>query len=264
MSTVALDPVPRVDSSDFIAVLAKQAAAEIVKHKKEFVDDFATEFFRKAIDGGCVKGPNGQPFKPSQAEMEKLLADYKQSLLNKYLAEEKARLLELSKQKFAEAAKLEASSQIKLAEASKKGQDILTKQFWSIFNGAVALPTERCDEVFSKYLTDRSFTAEETPDGKYFGRINSMAPVLAYLRNQARDHERDNTITLTKVCNFGLFKAEVNDIDTLVGFLKTSEASAIKTIAFNNTISQIAKNKLAEAENARRGTLNPLTVRYLP
>ncbi len=80
-----------------------------------------------------------------------------------------------------------------------------------------------------------------------------MSSVIAYLRANP-----------TKLCDFRTFKAEVNDIDALVAYLKTPDASAIKTLAFKTAISQVAKAKLAEAAAVRSATSNPLAVKYVP
>ncbi len=227
------------DSSALIASVAKKAAEHIVREKKELVDDFATRFFLQSLESGAVIGKDGQPVKLTPQQKEAWLAEYKEGLLNRFLAEERSRLLE--------------SSRRKLEEVEQLDRDIITKQFWSIFHGTAELPKEDYNKVFSTYLADRSLTVEETHEGKSFGRLNSMSSVIAYLKENP----------LTKTCDFRTFKAEINDIDTLVDFLTTPAAYAVKALAFKTVILEVTKAKLAEAVAARTAAgAVPLKVQY--
>jgi len=101
-------------------------------------------------------------------------------------------------------------------------------------------------------LADRSLTVEKNLEDKSFGRINSMSSVIKYLQASP----------LTKLCDFRTFKTEVNDVGTFADFLKTPAAFAIKGVAFKSGISEIAKEKLAEAKKTRATTNFPLQVQY--
>ena len=139
------------------------------------------------------------------------------------------------------AAKLEEIAKKEQAIA-KKAQDILTRQFYSVFNGKNPLPEEKISEVFQTYLADGSLTVEKSPEGEHFGRINSMRTVVQYLK------EHPNV----RACDFRVFKAEINDISTLTAFLNSSP---IKAVAFKESISEAAKAILAEAVTATNGQL---------
>jgi hypothetical protein len=241
-----------VDDSALFASLAKETANQLVKNKQEFVDNFASKFFNRAIAEGAVVGSDGSPIQPSPEQLKAWMAEYKVGLLNQLLKDEKERLQESSQQHLAEAARLKESSEKKFAQVEKSRREILTKEFWSIFNGKNYPSQDQYGEIFATYLADRSLTNEETPDGKSFGRINSMNSVIKYLK----DHP------LTKMCDFRHFKAEVNDVETLADFLKTPDAYAVKALAFKTAISEIAKQKLAEAVSARSSTSSPLKVQY--
>jgi len=255
-----------VDDNALFESVGKKVAEHFVKENKELVEGFGARFFRRTIEEGLVNGPNGQPLKLSPEQLESHLVEFKKQLLDDLLTQKAEELQEDSKESFAkaaqhsaESARLKESSQIKLAEAArlaakaeKEGQEALTKQFWSIFNGKNPLPAEKIDAVFQTYLADRSLTVEETSEGKGFGRINSMSSVIKYLQANP----------LTKLCDFRTFKTEVNDVGTLADFLKTPAAFAIKGVAFKSGIAEIAKEKLAEAAADRATTKSPLKVQY--
>jgi hypothetical protein len=241
-----------VDNSALFALLAKETANQLVKNKQEFVDNFASRFFNRAIAEGAVIGSDGRPVQPSPEQLKAWMAEYKVGLLNQLLKDEKERLQESSQQHLAEATRLKESSEKKFAQVEKLDQEIITKQFWSIFNGKNQPSQDQYSEIFATYLADRSLTIEETPEGKGFGRINSMSSVIKYLTNNP----------LTKMCDFRHFKTEVNDVETLADFLKTPDAYAVKALAFKTAISEIAKQKLAEAVSARASTPSPLKVQY--
>ena len=259
-------PFSSAEDSALFASLAKETAEHIVKTNQEFVDDFGSRFFHRAIEEGVVIGPNGQPVKPSPEQIKAWFSEYKENFLNQLLSDEKARLKESSQQHFAEAARLKESSQQhfaeaarlkessqkKFAQAEKERQDALTKQFWSIFNAKDSLLQEEYGKVFATYLADRSLTIEKTDDNKCFARINLMSSVIKYIKANP----------LTKACDFRAFKTEINDVETLADFLKTSDAFAIRGVAFKSGISEIAKEKIAEAVSARAATKFPLKAQY--
>jgi ABC-type phosphate transport system auxiliary subunit len=142
-----------------------------------------------------------------------------------------------------------------LQEVAKERQDIITRQFYSIFKGkddlaAKDLPALEVDRLFKTYLANGSLTVEKSAEGTSFGRINSMKAVIQYLE------DNPNVLTL----DFRSFKTEVHDISALADNLKTS---TVKAIALKKGISDDAKASLAEAVAARNGTLyGPLKVQY--
>ena len=125
---------------------------------------------------------------------------------------------------------------------AKERQDILTKQFYSIFNGKKPLPVEEIDTLFNTYLADRSLSVEKSSSGTSYPKINSMRSITHYLD----DHPN------VKICDLRPFKAEVYDIPTLAEYLKHS---TVKLIGIKNGIPDDAKASLAEAVAARNGGL---------
>jgi hypothetical protein len=161
------------------------------------------------------------------------------------LAESNKRLIEIRKEKEAAIAKTKDADQ-KLQEIAKEKHQILIKQFYSIFNKN-SIPEDQIDIIFNTYLADRCVTLEKSPEGKSFGRINSMKGVIKYLN----DHPN------VQLCNFTFFKSEIQDIPTLTEFLKSSKIKT--TIAFKNGIPEDAKDKLAEVIAVNGG----LKVKYI-
>jgi hypothetical protein len=160
-------------------------------------------------------------------------------------SEELAKRGEEAKTMQAEGRAMKAAGLKGLEEVAKKRQDLLTKQFYTIFN-KTPLPIEEIDTLFKTYLADGSLTTEKSPAGSY-PKINSMKAVIRYL-----DDHPD-----IKTCNFLIFKTAVHDIPTLADYLKKS---TIKAIGLNSGIPNDAKASLAEAVNARNGSLK---VQYL-
>jgi hypothetical protein len=124
---------------------------------------------------------------------------------------------------------------------TKERQDILTKQFYSIFNKQ-PLPLEKIDSIFKTYLADGSLTVEKSKEGISYPRINSMTPVIRYL------DDNPDVPTL----DFRSFKSEVHDVKTLAVKLKNS---TIRAIAIKKCIPEEAKASLADVVAIRNGTL---------
>jgi len=131
---------------------------------------------------------------------------------------------------------------LKREKIAKEKQNILTKQFYSIFHGKNPLPIEKIEVVFNTYLSDQSLTVESSIEGKSYSKLNSMVAVTKYLNDNPN----------IKTVDFRILKAEINDIPTLAEYLTKSN---IKAIAINSGISSQAKESLNIAVKARNGGL---------
>ena len=127
-------------------------------------------------------------------------------------------------------------------EIAKKKQDILTKQFYSIFHGKNILPEEKIEIIFNKYLSDQSLTVEKSIEKNNYSKLNSMTAVIKYLDDNPN----------IKMIDFRILKTEINDIPTLAEYLSKSN---IKGVAINSGISIEAKTSLNKAVEARNGGL---------
>ena len=125
---------------------------------------------------------------------------------------------------------------------TKERQNILTKQFYSIFNGKKSLPVEEIDTLFNAYLADRSLSVEKSSSGTSYPKINSMRSITQYLDKHPN----------IKICDLRPFKTEICDIPTLAEYLKHS---TVKLVGIKDGISDDAKASLAEAVAARNGGL---------
>ena len=142
----------------------------------------------------------------------------------------------------AEGRAMQVSAQNKLQKVAKDRQNILTKQFYSIFNGKQQLPIEDIDVLFNTYLADCSLSVEKSSSGASYSKINSMRSITQYLD----DHPN------VKICDLRPFKTEICDIPTLAEYLKHS---TVKLVGIKNGIPDDAKASLAEAVAARNGGL---------
>ena len=129
-----------------------------------------------------------------------------------------------------------------LENVAKKKQELVTKQFYSIFHGKKPLPTEEIDALFNTYLAEGALSFGKSSEGVSYTKLSSMNGVVKYLN----DHLD------IKNCDFRVFKTDIHDIPTLAKFLKNS---TVKAIALNSGIPQETKESLAEAVAARNGGL---------
>ena len=145
-----------------------------------------------------------------------------------------------TREKIAENDRKIEQAQIKKAEGQRMQIEGFTRIFHKIFHGKnAAITPEQITSLFSTYLADGAISLEES---KHCFKLNSMKCIVDYLK----DHSD------VRQCDFRSFKTEINDIPVLAEYLIQS---TIKAIAINSGISQEAKNSLAEAVNARKGTL---------
>ncbi|MFI0436021.1 MAG: hypothetical protein ACH350_09940 [Parachlamydiaceae bacterium] len=167
---------------------------------------------------------------------------------------------EIAARHFAEEEKLKIESEQHKAQATqffiesaKMEKELIITSFYTIFNKTTnPLPEERYDDFFDLYLADRSISFENVPGEKDL-KLNSMASVIKYLS----DHPQ------TRTCNFSGFNSEVYDIPTFADFLMTPTGFTITAVAFRETISEEAKDVLANAVATRAQTSHPLKVQYL-
>ena len=226
---------------------------------------FTTEFSKfvsvEKLNGTLHKMREAERFKESgerkmKEGSKKIEEGSKKTEEGQKKIEEGSKKIEEGQKKIEESQRLRTEGQKKIEEADKrmaaviKGrQDILTKQFWAIFNGKTLLATEKCQDVFGTYLADGSFSVEKNSAGSSYLKINSMKPVIKYLSENPE----------TPTCNFTAFKKEVNDVGTLAEFLKTAK---VAEVILNGSISKDDKDLFAAAQTARASTA-PLKIVYL-
>lgn len=145
-------------------------------------------------------------------------------------------------QEIADSKERQAKALQGLKKVDQDRQNILTRQFYGIFNGNKKLPVEETNALYMKYLAEKDLSVEETAEGKSFGKIKNMRPVIKYLK----DHPD------IKSCDFRSFEDQIEDIGVLTTFL-TEPSCKINNLAFKNCIPLEAKNKLAEAIAAKKG-----------
>jgi myosin heavy subunit len=134
-----------------------------------------------------------------------------------------------------------------LNDLNLKRQELVVKQFYSIFHGKKPVPPEEISILFQTYLAQKALTFEQA-EGKNYPQINSMPAVTKYLTDRSD----------IKSCDFRVFETHVTGIPILAEYLKKS---SIKAVAFNENIPSSAKADLAEAVAARKGGLK---VQYFP
>lgn len=128
-------------------------------------------------------------------------------------------------------------------EVAQERQDILTRQFYSIFYGNKKLPEDEINPLFTKYLAaEKDLTVEKTPDGKSNGKINNMSPIIRYFD----DHPN------IKLCDLRTFKDQINDVGTLATYL-ADPSCKINAVAVKKCIPLEVKNKLEEAKALKTG-----------
>jgi DNA repair exonuclease SbcCD ATPase subunit len=134
-----------------------------------------------------------------------------------------------------------------LNDLNLKRQELVVKQFYSIFHGKKPVPPEEISILFQTYLAQKALTFEQA-EGKNYPQLNSMPAVTKYLTDRSD----------IKSCDFRVFETHVAGIPILAEYLKKS---SIKAVAFNENIPSSAKADLAEAVAARKGGLK---VQYFP
>jgi hypothetical protein len=222
-----------------------QSGDKRVPLSKEEFEIFKTNFSERLGDAIA-------PLLPELNQAFKGLAEAKRmGEAGRKEAEEGRKEAEAGRRKAEEGRAMQAAASQKLAlaekglqEVAKERQNILTKQFYSIFNGKKELPVDEIVALFNTYLADGSLTVEKNAEGKSYPKINSMRAVTHYLT----DHPN------VKICDFRLFKDKgaINEIPIFAEFLKKS---TVKLVGFKSSISEDDIASLDKAKTARNGEL---------
>ncbi|MDP1880221.1 MAG: hypothetical protein Q8K60_04705 [Parachlamydiaceae bacterium] len=134
---------------------------------------------------------------------------------------------------------LKEKIQAEKQKAIAKKQEQLAEKFYGIFHKEK--PTsEQLKNLMSNCLQDSPFS-EEKIDGKTVVKIDSMIPVINYMRLNPE-------VTL---CKFIAFKSHVNDVATLCDYLKTPECK-IRAVGVSNEISEESKALLNSVSISKR------------
>ena len=190
-----------------------------------------------------------------------ILSEFRKSLIE--TSQERAKLLqERAKidQEIAEAKAMQARGQAKQAEGLKILQEVeaerragLAKTFYAIFHGKTPLPANQIDEIFTKYLADKSLSVEDNHEEKRcYPKLNSIKPVLQYTADYPKAFDKLDLRHLKDAM-------EKVAVANLTAYL-AHPACPIKAVAISRELSAEKQAMLIQAMVARKNSPLPLKV----